>query len=107
MLDDTIAAVATPLGEGALAVIRLSGKEAFIVADKVFVPRGKSSQKISQAPTHTIQYGHILTPERSCSGTGALASHSHAGAPGCSSPSAPAAGGGACATNDRRGRRSH
>lgn len=60
MLDDTIAAIATPLGEGALAVIRLSGKEAFAVADKVFVPRGKASQKTSDAPTHTIQYGHIV-----------------------------------------------
>jgi len=60
MLDDTIAAIATPLGEGALAVIRLSGKEAFAVADKVFVPRGKSSLKVSEAPTHTIQYGHII-----------------------------------------------
>ena len=60
MLDDTIAAIATPLGEGALAVIRLSGKGAFAVADKVFVPRGKSAQKISDAPTHTIQYGHIV-----------------------------------------------
>ncbi len=60
MLDDTIAAIATPLGEGALAVIRLSGKEAFAIADKAFVPRGKSSAKISDAATHTIQYGHIV-----------------------------------------------
>ena len=60
MLDDTIAAIATPLGEGALAVIRLSGKDAFAVADKVFIPRGKSSLKVSNAPTHTLQYGHIV-----------------------------------------------
>ncbi|HWN95947.1 MAG TPA: tRNA uridine-5-carboxymethylaminomethyl(34) synthesis GTPase MnmE [Methylomirabilota bacterium] len=58
-LDDTIAAIATPLGEGALAVIRLSGKEALAIADKVFVPAGKSSLKISAAPTHTLQYGHV------------------------------------------------
>jgi len=60
MLDDTIAAIATPLGEGALAVIRLSGKDAFAIADKVFVPGGKTNSKISSAPTHTIQYGHIV-----------------------------------------------
>ena len=60
MLDDTIAAIATPLGEGALAVIRLSGGQAFAIADKVFIPRGKSSQKTSDASTHTIQYGHIV-----------------------------------------------
>jgi tRNA modification GTPase len=59
LLDDTIAAIATPLGEGALAVIRLSGKSAFAIADNVFVPGGKAYSKISSAPTHTIQYGHI------------------------------------------------
>jgi tRNA modification GTPase len=60
MLDDTIAAIATPIGEGALAVIRLSGKEAFSVADKIFVPGAKTYSRISEAPTHTIQYGHIV-----------------------------------------------
>ncbi|HEY0549480.1 MAG TPA: tRNA uridine-5-carboxymethylaminomethyl(34) synthesis GTPase MnmE [Verrucomicrobiae bacterium] len=64
MLDDTIAAIATPLGEGALAVIRLSGNEAFAIADKVFVPQGKSSHKTSDAPTHTLQYGHIVSNGR-------------------------------------------
>ena len=59
LLDDTIAAIATPLGEGALAVIRLSGKSAFAIADKIFVPGGKAYAKISAAPTHTIQYGHV------------------------------------------------
>src|SRR2546427_892206 len=59
MLDDTIAAIATPLGEGGLAVIRLSGPQALAVADKCFVPIGKSSLKPSAAPTHTIQYGRI------------------------------------------------
>ena len=60
MFDDTIAAIATPLGEGGLAVIRISGARAFEVADKVFFPAGKSSQKTCAAPTHTIQYGHVL-----------------------------------------------
>ncbi len=60
LLDDTIAAIATPLGEGGLAVIRLSGPQACVVADKSFVPIGKSSVKPSTAPTHTIQYGKIV-----------------------------------------------
>jgi tRNA modification GTPase len=60
MYDDTIAAIATPLGEGGLAVIRLSGLQAFAVADKSFVPVGKSSLRPSVAPTHTIQYGKIV-----------------------------------------------
>jgi tRNA modification GTPase len=60
MFDDTIAAIATPLGEGGLAVIRLSGAGALTIADKSFVPSGKSSLKPSQAPTHTIHYGKIF-----------------------------------------------
>ncbi|MEO5802436.1 MAG: tRNA uridine-5-carboxymethylaminomethyl(34) synthesis GTPase MnmE [Verrucomicrobiota bacterium] len=64
MLDDTIAAIATPLGEGGLAVIRLSGPEALAVADKSFIPSGKSSLKPSQAATHTIHYGKIVQDNR-------------------------------------------
>ncbi|MBI3850582.1 MAG: tRNA uridine-5-carboxymethylaminomethyl(34) synthesis GTPase MnmE [Verrucomicrobia bacterium] len=64
MLDDTIAAIATPLGEGGLAVIRLSGPQALAVADQCFVPVGKSSLKPSSAPTHTIQYGKIVRHDR-------------------------------------------
>jgi len=64
MLDDTIAAIATPLGEGGLAVIRLSGPEALNVGDKSFVPVGKHSLKPSLAATHTIHYGKILRAGR-------------------------------------------
>src|SRR5438093_989424 len=59
MLEDTIAAIATPLGEGGLAVIRISGPQALVIADGCFAPAGKASVKPSAAPTHTIQYGHI------------------------------------------------
>jgi tRNA modification GTPase len=59
-MDDTIAAIATPLGEGGLAVIRVSGARAFQVVDKCFDPLGKSSKQPSQAGTHTIQYGRIV-----------------------------------------------
>ena len=45
MFDDTIAAIATPLGEGGLAVVRISGAEAFAIADKIFLPVGKNSVK--------------------------------------------------------------
>jgi tRNA modification GTPase len=60
MLDDTIAAVATPLGEGGLAVVRISGAKALAIADKCFLPVGQSSLKPSAAPTHTIQFGKIV-----------------------------------------------
>jgi tRNA modification GTPase len=59
-LDDTIAAIATPLGEGGLAVLRISGAEALAIADKIFAPEGKKSLKPSAAPTHTIHFGKIV-----------------------------------------------
>jgi tRNA modification GTPase len=63
-IDDTIAAIATPLGEGGLAVIRLSGAQALAIADKSFLPVGKNSRKPSSAPTHTIHYGKIVDGDR-------------------------------------------
>lgn len=58
-LEETIAAIATPLGEGGLAVIRLSGSEALAVADGCFVsPRGAA--RPSAAATHTVHYGRIM-----------------------------------------------
>jgi tRNA modification GTPase len=60
VFDDTIAAIATPLGEGGLAVIRLSGPRALAVAEACFVPAGKSSLRPSAAPTHTLHFGHIV-----------------------------------------------
>jgi tRNA modification GTPase len=65
MLDDTIAAIATPLGEGGLAVVRLSGPQALAIADKSFLPVGKNSLKPSAAATHTIQFGKIVRQGRS------------------------------------------
>jgi tRNA modification GTPase len=60
MFNDTIAAIATPLGEGGLAVVRLSGQDALALADKSFLPVGKNSRKPSAADSHTIQYGKIV-----------------------------------------------
>jgi tRNA modification GTPase len=60
MLLDTIAAISTPIGEGGLAVVRLSGVEAFLVADKIFKPIGKQSLGASKAGTHTVQYGQVV-----------------------------------------------
>ncbi|MCX7723130.1 MAG: tRNA uridine-5-carboxymethylaminomethyl(34) synthesis GTPase MnmE [Verrucomicrobiae bacterium] len=60
MTSDTIAAISTPLGEGGLAVIRISGPDALAVAEKCFEPLGKHSKKPSEAQTHTIHYGRIV-----------------------------------------------
>lgn len=57
--DDTIAAIATPLGEGGLAVVRLSGAQALAIAEVGFQPIGKSSLPPTAAATHTIQFGKI------------------------------------------------
>ncbi|XOK61214.1 tRNA uridine-5-carboxymethylaminomethyl(34) synthesis GTPase MnmE [Paenibacillus elgii] len=59
MNQDTIAAIATPMGEGGIAVIRVSGDEAVPVCDKIFA--GKS--KLTDVPTHTVNYGYIRDPE--------------------------------------------
>ena len=59
MTDDTIAAIATPLGEGGLAVVRISGPQALAVADACFAPAG-ASPRPSEAATHTIHFGRVL-----------------------------------------------
>ncbi len=56
----TIAAVSTPPGEGAIALVRLSGPQAIAVADAIF--RGK--QKPSDAASHFQQFGEIVEEER-------------------------------------------
>lgn len=53
--SDTIVALATPQGTGAIGVIRLSGKQAIAICNTVF--RGKNLEK---QPSHTIHYGHIM-----------------------------------------------
>lgn len=59
-LDDTIAALATPMGEGGIAVIRVSGSEAFTIVDPIFRPKGIRNRKPSEAESHTVHYGHII-----------------------------------------------
>jgi tRNA modification GTPase len=59
MLLDTIAAISTPIGEGGLAVVRLSGGEAFAISDRIFRAAGKNGAKPSEAPSHTVHYGTV------------------------------------------------
>ncbi|GIQ70038.1 tRNA uridine-5-carboxymethylaminomethyl(34) synthesis GTPase MnmE [Xylanibacillus composti] len=58
MIEDTIAAIATAVGEGSIAVIRISGPEAISIADRVY--HGKA--KLDSQPTHTIHYGKVKDP---------------------------------------------
>ena len=55
--DDIIVALATATGVGAISVIRLSGKEAIELADKVF--KTVSGKPLSEAPSHTVHLGTI------------------------------------------------
>lgn len=55
-MEDTIAAISTPIGEGAIAIIRVSGPRAFGIADDLFVSR---AGKPSTLPSHTIHFGSI------------------------------------------------
>ena len=57
---DTIAAISTPAGEGAIALIRISGEEAIAVADRIF--RGK--EKPSEFPSHVQRLGEIVEADR-------------------------------------------
>jgi tRNA modification GTPase len=59
-LNDTIAAIATPVGEGGIAVVRLSGPHSLKIADASFKAAGKTSLSPSVAPTHTIHFGKIV-----------------------------------------------
>ncbi|EUJ17473.1 tRNA uridine-5-carboxymethylaminomethyl(34) synthesis GTPase MnmE [Listeria aquatica] len=52
---DTIAAISTPPGEGAIAIIRLSGDEAIQIADRIFYAKNR----LADVDSHTIHYGHI------------------------------------------------
>lgn len=56
--QETIVALATPSGAGAIAIIRLSGKEAITIAAQVF--DSVSGKDINKQKTHTIHLGHIV-----------------------------------------------
>ncbi|MGE5943705.1 MAG: tRNA uridine-5-carboxymethylaminomethyl(34) synthesis GTPase MnmE, partial [Flavobacteriales bacterium] len=58
ILQDTIVALATPSGAGAIAVIRLSGPDAIHFADKQF--KSVSGKLLAKQKTHTIHLGHIM-----------------------------------------------
>ena len=60
--EDTIVAVSTPIGEGGIGIVRLSGPEALKIANEIFV--SKDGGKPSQYETYTTHYGHIVNDSR-------------------------------------------
>lgn len=59
-MDDTIAAISTSAGYGGICIVRISGDEAFEIAQKIFSrPNGRH---FSDMPVNSIHYGHIVNP---------------------------------------------
>lgn len=58
---DTIAAISTGMTSSGIGIVRISGEEAFAIADKMYVSR--TGKKLSSMPSHTIQYGFIADGE--------------------------------------------
>lgn len=54
-MNDTITAISTALGVGAISIIRLSGKDAIKIANSIF-----KGSDLTKAKSHTIHYGHII-----------------------------------------------
>jgi len=54
-MNDTIAAISTPLGVGAIGIIRVSGDDSIKIVNKIF-----DGVDLEKVPTHTIHYGHII-----------------------------------------------
>lgn len=56
---DTITSISTPMGEGAIGIVRLSGPQAIEIGDKLY----KGKKKLAEVDSHTINYGHIIDPD--------------------------------------------
>ena len=61
MNHTTIAAIATPMGTGGVSIIRVSGEDAVLIADRVFT--AKSGKTLKDAKSHTLHYGFIKTED--------------------------------------------
>ena len=57
-LEDTIAALSTPIGTGGIGIIRISGKKAFDIVSKIFI----SNKSIDEIDSHSVTYGKIIDP---------------------------------------------
>ena len=60
-INDTIAAISTPTGAGGIGIVRLSGKDALAIADRIFAAKRKTLP--SQFSSHTVHYGWIKDGE--------------------------------------------
>jgi len=61
-LDDTIVAISTPIGEGGIGIVRLSGPEAKVILKKLFLPAGWHAAEMPKfdPESHHFYYGHVI-----------------------------------------------
>ena len=57
MAEDTISAVTTALGEGAVGIVRISGPKALAVGETLF--KAASGKALGAYPVNTLAYGHV------------------------------------------------
>ncbi|MCF4102749.1 tRNA uridine-5-carboxymethylaminomethyl(34) synthesis GTPase MnmE [Gillisia sp. M10.2A] len=62
IINDSIVALATPSGAGAIAVIRVSGPDAITIVSPLF--KAKSKKSLKDQPTHTLHLGNLVDGER-------------------------------------------
>lgn len=55
---DTIAAIATSIGEGGISIIRVSGDKSIDIVDSIFI--GKNNRKLHDFKSYTMRYGHVI-----------------------------------------------
>lgn len=60
--NTTIAAISTAMSDAGIGIVRMSGPDAFAIADRVY--KGKRDKKLSDQQTHTIHYGYVVDKER-------------------------------------------
>lgn len=61
IMSDTIAAISTSVGEAGIGIVRMSGKDAIHIGDKIF--RGKKVKSLKDVENRKLTYGHIVDPE--------------------------------------------
>lgn len=60
-MEETIAAIATPFGEGGIGIIRMSGEESLKIVKDIFVPA--SGKPLTN---RMLTYGHVYDDEKKC-----------------------------------------
>jgi len=66
-MEDTIAAISTPIGRGGIGIVRMSGKNAIAIADRIFVAKGK--KRITEFINFSVHLGNVICPSEEGEGS--------------------------------------